>query len=91
MLSIVIVVLLRIGSFDGVESAMIWSVSTAFGVRGQLPLSHKEYAGERSHCCTEESRVLRRSLGRLDGTIVTIVLKGPCDLRGKTAAGMMEY
>ena len=30
MLSIVILLLLRIGSFDGVESAMVWSVSTAF-------------------------------------------------------------
>ena len=62
MLSIVILLLLRIGSFDGVESAKISYVSTAFGVRGQLPLSHKEYAGERSHCCAEECRLLRRSL-----------------------------
>ena len=90
MLSIVIVVMLRIGSF-GVTRGNGQASLSEFGALGKRPLSHKEYAGERSHCCTEESRVLRRSLGRLDGTIVTIVLKGPCDLRGKTAAGMMEY
>ena len=54
-------VVLRIGSFGVTRRNGQVSLSE-FGALGKRPLSHKEYAGERSHCCAEEYKVLRRSL-----------------------------
>ena len=91
MLSMVIVVVLRIGSFGVTRRNGQVSLSE-FSALGKRPLNHWEYAGERSHCSVEEYKILRRSLGEESrrSCRVTITLKGPA-IESKTAAGKMEY
>ena len=54
----------------------MWSPRS--GIRGQLPLSHKESVGKRLLWCAEESSELRRSLGESRRSVEASKLKAPC-------------